>query len=232
MPRKVLNSKHTLYLFIYLFGILLTAGTVPAMPTNVLHGGDFEGLVSPLGEWMISSSTAGQTYGIGLVDIDGDGPLTASNAFMTMAGGAGGGGVTLSQYVGLEAGVSYYFGAQIASVTPAPNADGGTVTASIGIDSMLLASYDFGLVFTEPEYATLSGTFVPSTSGDYLLSIEVARMFQVSSASPTVYMDNVGLTYESTMQAVPVPSALVLGGIGILLVHRLRLGRNNERPVK
>lgn len=231
MQTEVNDTKHAPYLFMCLFGILLTAGTVPAMPTNVLNSGDFESLVPPLGEWMISSSTAGQTYGQALFDIDGIGPLGTSYAFMARVGETGGGNVTLSQLVSLDAGVSYSFSAHIASITPAPNADGSNVTTSIGVDSMLLASHDFGVIFTEPEYATLSGTFVPSTSGDYLLSIEVARMFQVSSASPTVYMDNVELSYENTA-VVPVPSALMLSGIGIFLVHRLRLGRDKERPVK
>lgn len=229
MQMKFLNQKIGHIVFVIFLTVLFIMPAAAAPTMNVISGGDFEAIVSPLGEWMISTSSSGQSYGAGLIDIDGAGPLALSPAFMAMAGDTGGGNVTLSQSVSLQAGIPYSFEAAIASVTPAPNADGGTVSATLGNDSMQLGTYDFETIFPDsPEYASLTGLFVPVTSGDYLLSIQIARQFQATSASPTVYLDNVKLSYESTVSAVPAPGSLVLGGFGLFLVRWLKTNHNRK----
>lgn len=206
-------------------------GTVPALaaPTNVLSGGDFEpfsiGTASPLGlnPWTIITSADDQSFMIQNYDFDGVGPLETSKSFMAIVGETGGGGLSLSQLVNLNAGVLYSFSANIASVTPQNNADGGTLTARIDMDN-LLDSYSFETIFSStPEYTTLSGAFTPLFSGTYLLSVEILRNYQVSSVSPKVYLDNVTLSFE-TVPVVPAPGAFALSGMGIMIVKWLRFG--------
>lgn len=240
MKKEVfIAQKNYWYSLLGVWIFLLMAFPAVAAPTNILSGGDFEGFimapVAPLGQpgnaWAVSSSAAGQTFGIGSYDIDGAGLLGASNVFFARAGDSDGGVITLSQTVSLLEGVSYSFAANIASTTAASNADGGTLTASIG--STLLTSHEFGTVFSgSPEYGALSGTFTPTTGGNYLLSIDIERLYQVSSVSPTVYLDNIELSYDTVpVSAVPAPSAFVLGGVGMLFVQWLRLGRNGKEAV-
>lgn len=223
----------------YLVLCMAVLVTLPAAaaPTNVLSGGDFEGFtmgsMSPMGQtgnlWMVSSDSAGQTFGISSYDIDGAGGLDISNVFVASVGSGSGGSITISQMVSLAAGVSYSFAGQIASAAPASNADGGTVTTSIS--STELDSYSFGTVlFNSPEYAGLSGTFVPVTSGDYLLSIEIGRLYQTSSISPWVYLDNVEFSYENAA-VVPAPDALILSGLGLLVLQWMGFGRTRKQTL-
>lgn len=211
-------------------------GTVPilAAPTNVLSGGDFEtfsiGPVSPMGlnPWTIITSSDAQSFQIQNYDFDGVGPLGTSKSFIAIVGETGGGGLSLSQLVNLSAGVLYSFSANIASVTPQNNADGGTVTARIDMVN-LLDSYSFEtIIASDPEYTTLSGAFTPLFSGTYLLSIEILRNYQVSSVSPMVYLDDVQLNYDELLQVVPAPGSLTLGGLGLMIVQYLRFGRNKS----
>lgn len=208
---------------------LLTLPAAAAPTLELITGGDFEdfalGSPSPLGQpgnsWMIQSDPAGQPFGITLFDMDGVGLLGESQAFMTQVGGTTGGTLTIMQTVTLLEGIEYNFSADLASGTPASNIDGGRVTASI-VSLGILDQHDFGiLLYDQPEFATLQGTFTPGTSGDYLLSIAFGRNYQQNLNTPILYLDNVSLT----SQVVPAPGALLLSSIGLFCVRWLRSRR-------
>jgi len=154
------------------------------------------------------------------VDIDGGGALGISNAFMAHSGASGGGSIFLKQTISeLLADDPYEFSANLASVPILSNAAGGTVR--VWLDGSLITEYDFGSIgMGQPEYAFLSQEFNPTVTDSYLLSIEFSRQFQASIYSPTMFIDNIQLISKAA--AIPVPGALILGSIGVIVVGFVR----------
>lgn len=230
---KTKISTHVVAVLVIISLITLSAFANPSY--EAVSGGDFEefstGGVSPLGQpgnqWLITSVSSDQPFGVAMYDIDGSGALPVSKAFWVKPGGTGGGSFYLEQYVSLAEGLEYQFSADIFSITEAGNADGGSLSVSIfrlSSPSDLLDTYDFDIILSgTPEYAKLLGTFIPPAGTDYLLSIEISRDYQVSSKSPMVYLDNISLTCEPAI--IPSPGALTLGSIGMIIVGWLRRKR-------
>lgn len=192
---------------------------------NFVAGPDFEG-ASPLNPWTIFSAPPGQSYGVTNFDIDGDGPLEPSRTFFARPGAPGGAALSLQQEMTVWLyGLHYEFHADIASVASLlSNADGGTVTMRIG--NQLIAQHAFNDILSlQTEYAALSGSFQPQTPGNYLLSLEISRQYQVTMYSPTIYVDNIQLSMLYPMApaidpVVPEPAAILLTSLGALLLRR------------
>jgi len=200
----------------------------PVSGANVVTNGDFEGVTpvmidlfsSQIGAWTATRDSLFESFGLTIYDIDGAGPSGPSQAFWAKAGDVVG-TVALTQDVELFTGTIYSFRVDIASsVASGVNSDGGLI--NLLLDSSSLAAYDFGEISSvAPEYAMLTGTFSVPASGTYPLSIEISRQFQVSTLSPTNYVDNVYIGDG----VIPVPGAVSLGFVGLGIVSWLRKRR-------
>ena len=142
-------------------------------------------------------------YGIMQIDIDGTGPLSNSPAFYANVGEDA--LLNLEQDVYLSGGVTYKLWADLASVPYGLTGDGGVVSVYVG--SALIASYSFGAFYSIiPQYANLSGSYVPSTSGTQTLSIHFSRAWGFGGVgnTPTDVIDNF------TLDPISVPLGIQL----------------------
>jgi hypothetical protein len=152
-----------------------------------------------------------------------------SNAFRVNAGSSSSGveaGGTLSQTVALVAGQSYQVSAgklAIASVNGSPNADGGTITLSLG--GTVLHTFDVGLLAAnEVQTDSYSAPFVAGATGPAQFELLFTRPFPNFAVTPAVYhyADDLSVTL-----LVPEPASIALAALaGIALIQqRLRIRR-------
>lgn len=170
--------------------------------------GDFS---AGLANWTVLQLPSGLVVGGSLTSVDIDGlPLRLSNAYYCQPGNNGW-DRALQQGVFLTEGSTYDFRADLAMESGSNNGDGGTIT--IYLDSVIVASYAFGSVpWHVKEYATLSGTYTPPTTGNETLSITFTRSGEGAPDTPYDYIDNIQLI------VVPEPSSLVLALAGLCVV--------------
>lgn len=143
----------------------------------------------------------------------GTGPAFRVNAGSETAGNERGG--TLSQSVALTGGVNYSVAAMLAiqNVSGSPNADGGTITVTLG--GSLIDTFDVGQIaantlLTHP----VSGNFTPGSTGNYAMELRFTRSF------PN-FVSNI-LHWADSVSVVPAPSSAALLGVGGLLIARRR----------
>jgi hypothetical protein len=180
--------------------------------SHVITNADF---TDGLSAWTVNNPSNLQ-FGVTAVDIDGSGPLNASEAFFVQTGGGyDSKPVSIFQSIALVAGGSFTFFADIAaSYFPLDdsinNLEGGLITATW--DGEAIDSYDFGEIARDTfEYASLSASFVAASPG--ILEINFFRPFAADMNSPINYLDNISLI-SSNSRGVPVPepaTALLLG---------------------
>ena len=195
-------------------GLSLCIGIVAAvtglsnhLEAQVLNG-DFS---AGLANWTVLQLPDGLVVGGSLTSIDIDGrPLGLTVAYYCQPG-INGNERALQQTVFLTEGITYDFGANLAEESGSNNGDGGTI--SVYLDSTLVTSYAFGDVpWHVKEYANLSGTYTPATTGIETLSITFTRPWWPAPDTPYDYIDNIQLT------AVPEPSCWVLALAGVCIV--------------
>jgi hypothetical protein len=170
--------------------------------------GDFS---AGLANWTVLQLPSGLVVGGSLTSIDIDGrPLGLTDAYYCQPGTFDN-ERALQQTVFLTEDITYDFGADLAEESGSNNGDGGTI--SVYLDSTLVTSYAFGFVpWHVKEYATLSGTYTPATTGMETLSITFTRPWEAAPDTPYDYIDNIQLT------AVPEPNCWMLALAGLCLV--------------
>lgn len=150
-----------------------------------------------------------------------------SNAFRLNTGSNSAGveaGGTLSQTIALVAGQSYQVSAgklAIASVNGSPNADGGTITLSLG--GAVLHTFDVGqLAADEAKSDSYSAPFVAGATGPALFEVLFTRSFPNFAATPAVhhYADDLSVTL-----LVPEPASGALAALAVVAAIQQRRSR-------
>jgi len=148
-----------------------------------------------------------------------------SNAFRVNAGSSSSGvegGGTLTQTIALVSGQSYQVSAgklAIASVNGSPNADGGTITLSLG--GTVLHTFDVGqLAANEVKTDSYSAPFVAGATGPVQFELLFTRPFPNFAVTPAVYHYADDL---SVSLLVPEPATATLAALaGLALLQRRR----------
>ena len=202
----------------------LTASIGNSLKAQVTNG-DFSAGMSGWTVILAPGNTQPPEQEVAPFDTDGPGPLGVSDAFHVGVGDDA--LLDLQQSVQLTGGVTYSLQAVLAMTPPGNNADGGTVSAFIGMT--LVASHSFGSTTARVnEYADLSGTYQPASTGPYTLSINFSRGYGLGRGwnTPSDWIDNVRLG------AVPEPSsaAIALSG-GCALAFFARRSGTKQQPI-
>ncbi|QDU89723.1 hypothetical protein Pla175_31180 [Pirellulimonas nuda] len=184
------------------------AGARTAAAQELIINGGFDS--GDLTGWAFTPTAAAEPTIAGGVSA-----FMGSNAFRVNAGsnlsGVEAGG-TLSQTIALVAGQSYQVSAgklAIASVNGSPNADGGTITLSLG--GALLHTFDVGLLAAdEVQTDSYSAPFLALATGPAEFELLFTRPFPNFAVTPAVYHYADGL---SVTRLVPEPAAAALAGI-------------------
>lgn len=188
----------------------------PANSTAIANGNFANGLFG----WTISNPD-GLPAGIIGVDIDGSGPLDASNAFFVQTGGGyESNGVSIFQNIGITDKGAYTLSANIASSyfpndsRYLNNLSGGVI--KVAWDGTTIGSFDFGEIAANTwEYATLGVSFEAASSG--VLGINFIRPFASDINSPINYVSNVSLSFNNDVATpIPEPATVFLIGTGII----------------
>ncbi len=183
---------------------------------GILTNGDFS--TGDLTGWTWTPDANGTGDMVPSVDL---GPFGTGDAFNVNPGtlnGAEGGGV-LWQNVFLSAG-SYTYSGEVAiqDVNSPPddpfgNADGGVISAVIGIDETFILDVG-GIDVDQLIIAGFSINFDIAADGNYNIGLHFTRTFLNSGPSVLHWADN--------LSVVPAPGALVMLAFGALTVRRRR----------
>ena len=158
---------------------------------------DFEG--GTLAGWTVvnTANGVGAPGSVSSVDIDGPGPLNATQAATFMVGQASfvsgeQQGIEMTQTLALTAGTPYTFAFDWAAVrdpsTTGANAEGGVF--SLIVDGTAIMTQAAGTVTnTTPVYGHLSVVYTPATSGNSSVGVRITRPYLVPG-NVTEYVDN------------------------------------------
>lgn len=199
----------------------LALGTNSATAQELLANGNFG--TGDLTGWTFTPTASAEPTIAGSVT-----PFMGSNAFRVNAGSSSSGvegGGTLSQTIALVAGQSYQVSAgklAIASVNGSPNADGGTITLSLG--GTVLHTFDVvQLAANEVQTDSYSAPFVASATGPAQFELLFTRSFPNFAVTPAVYhyADDLSVTL-----LVPEPVTATLAALaGLAMFFRTRRAR-------
>jgi hypothetical protein len=182
--------------------------------------GDFE--TGDFSGWTVGLTSGGANAHqvVTTFDIDGPGPLTDSLAAQFSAGRATGvttgeHGVTLTQPLTLQAGVTYTFDFDWAATRlpgAVANSQGGIF--ALMVDTTEITRQAAGSTSgSTPKFGHVTGNFTPAVSGDYSVGVWIIRPFTIPS--PTSLFQTV-----DNFVVVPEPSSMTLVAVGAMVVAR------------
>lgn len=206
---------------ILIAGLTVVAATGGASNAAVVNGGFDSGFDG----WTIVNTPegTGAPGNVVLFDIDGDGPLGASQAGVFNVGRAtptfgDTAGISMTQTIDLEAGVEYLVSFDWATVNDdaLPNLQGGLF--NVFMDGDFLAQNDGNIVLeNSANFGRLETTFTAGATGSYLLEIQIVRPFFADPANVLrQYIDNVSVS------VVPAPGAGAVALFGATFAAKRR----------
>jgi hypothetical protein len=178
-----------------LVGVASIAAAAGAAHGQAFVNGDFE--TGSLDPWQVRNTTngLGAPGAVAMIDIDGPGPLDASQAAMFGVGQAvfmsgAQEGVEMGQELTLTAAVMYTvdFDWSAQRLGANNNAEGGVF--SLIVDGTAIVTQSAGTTSSSmPHYGHIQGSFTPTSGGTHVVGVRITRPFQVPG-DVFQYVDN------------------------------------------